>query len=167
MAYCDSMKDSAHATLRAIGWLVAGLVGYLIVTAVIETKVKAALPEGGLLDLGIPAGVFILLEVAALFVVAAVLCALAALTSALILRRGVALSPDLPVKFAYLGARLLVASWPFHVAYLVVRGGYVPGSPAIAVVALVAAGLAVCEGGALWQVWRARRDVPMDDAVLD
>jgi hypothetical protein len=144
--------------VRAILWLLAGGVGYEVMESVLSPRLDAALPPGGWRQLGVPPAMFIPIEVAGLLVACAALAGFAAVISAGMLWRNFDLAADLPVKFAYLGAWLFVASWPLEAAFLFIRGNHVPGSPSGAMIALASAGLLACEAVALWQVWRARRD---------
>jgi hypothetical protein len=144
--------------MRAILWLLAGGVGYAVIESVLSPRLEAALPAGGWHQLAVPPAMFIPIEIAGLLVAGAALAGLASVISAGMLLRKVELAADLPVKFAYLGAWLFLASWPLETAFLFIRGNHVPGSPSGATIALAAAGLLACQALALWQVWRARRD---------
>ena len=144
--------------LRAILWFFAGGVGYEVIESVLSPRLDAPLPPGGWRELGVSASMFIPIEIAGLLVVGAALAGLAAVISAVMLWRRFDLSADLPVKFAYLGAWLFVASWPLETVFLFIRGNHVPGSPSGTAMAAYVAGLLACEAVALWQVWRARRD---------
>jgi hypothetical protein len=144
--------------VRAILWLLAGGIGYVVIESILSPRLDAALPPGGWRELGVSAAMFIPIEIAGLLVSCAALAGLAAVISAGALWRGFDVSTDLPVKFAYLGSWLFLASWPLETAFLFIRGNHVPGSPSGATIALAAAGLLACQAVALWQVSRARRD---------
>jgi hypothetical protein len=144
--------------VRAILWLLAGGVGYEVIESVLSPRLEAALPAGGWHELGVPPAMFIPIEIAGLLVACAALAGLAAVISAGMLWRGSDLAADLPVKFAYLGAWLFLASWPLETVFLFIRGNHVPGSPSGATIALATAGLLACQAVALWQVSGVRRD---------
>ncbi|HEX7590061.1 MAG TPA: hypothetical protein VF362_03690 [Demequinaceae bacterium] len=156
--------------VRAILWLLAGGVGHEVIESVLSPRLDAALPPGGWHQLGVPPAMFIPIEIAGLLVACAALAGLAAVISAGMLWRHFDLAADLPVRFAYLGAWLFLASWPLETVFLFIRGNHVPGSPSGAMIALASAGLLACQAVALWQVWRARRDfraASRDDAGDD
>lgn len=143
--------------VRALLWLLAGVVGYIAIEGILTSRLNDLLPAGGWRELDVPPAMFFPIEIAALLVACAALAGLAAAASALLLWRGYALSRDLPAKFSRLGARLLIASWPFETAFLFLRGNHVPGSPSGGATALVAAGLLALEGVVLWRVTLAAR----------
>ncbi len=146
-----------RASLRAAGWLAAGVVAYAVAESVVSRSLEDPLPEGGWAELGVSAAMFIPIEMAGLLIAATVFAAFVAVGAALILWRGYSIAPATPARFAYLGAWMFAASWPLEAVFLFVRGNHVPGSPSGFATSVFVASLLAIEGATLWLTWRERR----------